>query len=305
MNSETKILSSEDLKSLWDGLEKNYAIYMGNNLFPIYPILANIAKLKQNFQSSENINILELSTGAGDGLCYLVQMAKLNNKANKRINIYGTDLSPNMLKTTFEKLKQIDSVAIYCGEEKMNTEHSISIHLSEADNEKLPFQDNFFDVVLSSLSLHIVSSPNKMLSECSRVSKVGSLNAFSVWGKSESSIVFTIIGTYLQKHGINIGIYVPTRSQFHLGQDDKALKQLVIQNGYSQANLAHSFIPFDIVDPNDFDYVYISSAFKSTFEQMVEEKSKLIKDEIRSEIEKVLNSAEMIGLDTLLILARK
>jgi ubiquinone/menaquinone biosynthesis C-methylase UbiE len=304
MNNEIKIRTSEELKYFWNEFENLYTVYLENNTFPIYPIMTNLLKVKHLFRSSDDLNILELSVGTGEGLYYLTHTALLNNVTKKKINIYATDIAPNMVEGAFSKLKQINGIGLSYKDTKTE-QKDINIFLSEADNEKLPFEDNYFDLVLSNLSLHIVAHPDIMLKECLRVSKPGAWNSFSVWGRKEESLVFNIFDDTLHKIGIIDNSKTTTRSNFHLGQNDEELKKLVMSNGYSRVNLSHSFVPWDICGPTDYDFVYNSSSFKATLANMSPEKVAELKNEVYTVISGLLDKNELMGLDSLVILCKK
>ena len=67
------------------------------------------------------------------------------------------------------------------------------IYACRANNELLPFKDESFTAYLASLSLMIVDNPRKQLEETYRVLKPGSTAVFTIWGKREESLQFTII----------------------------------------------------------------------------------------------------------------
>jgi hypothetical protein len=92
MKSSLKAKTSEELKQYWDEFEEIYSNYMGINTFSVYPIMTNLVKIKEQFKSPKNLNILELSIGSGEGLYYLISIAKLYNITNKKITIHATDI---------------------------------------------------------------------------------------------------------------------------------------------------------------------------------------------------------------------
>lgn len=160
-----------------------------------------------------------------------------------------------------------------------------------------------FDIVFSNFSLHIVTHPQNMLKECSRVSKANSWNCFSVWGKKEQSLFFTILDDAFKKlypHETS-----NCRSNFHLGQDDEELKKFVLNNGYTRINLSHSFIPTNIIELTDYDYVYGSPSFRLIFAHMSSDKIAEYKNEVYKQISEILERNELIGLDSLVILCKK
>lgn len=104
--------------------------------------------------------ILETACGSGHGLKMLLKIASQSR-------VVGTDLTEGMLEIARGHLGD-------------------NVNLQIADNEDLKFEDNSFSHYISSLSLHIVPNPAKMLSEAYRVLKPGGQLAVSVVGEGSS-----------------------------------------------------------------------------------------------------------------------
>lgn len=89
--------------------------------------------------------ILDLGCGTGSMLAMMI-------KENKGIKAYGLDISENMLEKAAEMLGE-------------------SAQLSAGDAENLPWQDNFFDLILCNSSFHHYPEPLKVLADMRRVLK--------------------------------------------------------------------------------------------------------------------------------------
>lgn len=61
-----------------------------------------------------------------------------------------------------------------------------------------------FDTYFSSSTLHLVSNPQKMISEAYRILKKNGKAGFSVWGDSKISKFFTIVPETIKKFGFSI-----------------------------------------------------------------------------------------------------
>ena len=94
----------------------------------------------------EGLNVLEVGSGRGGGASYIARYHKPNK-------IYGIDLSPNAVKLSNESHKQ-DNLEFLVG-----------------DSENIPFENNFFDVVINVESSHCYPSIPKFINEVSRVLK--------------------------------------------------------------------------------------------------------------------------------------
>ena len=75
--------------------------------------------------------------------------------------------------------------------DKKIKEAKLTINLKEALSFKLPFADNYFDVVVSSLMLHHLSDDNKKktLQEIIRVLRPGGQFLIADWGKPDSVFI--------------------------------------------------------------------------------------------------------------------
>jgi SAM-dependent methyltransferase len=188
-----------------------------------------------------------------------------------------------MLEDSVEKLKPLNYIGLNFYGEQLLEPKDINVYLAEADNEKLPFEDNQFDIVISNLSLQLVTHPEIMLKESLRVTKKGCYNTFSVWGRKESTLIFTLMDDALK----TIGQYEEPkiRSNFHLGQNDEELIKLVLNSGYSKVNLCHSFIPFNFIEKDEHGCFYNQPNVKKTLTNMSDEKVV----EFRNEVNRIVS----------------
>lgn len=90
-------------------------------------------------------NILDVGCGTGE---------ILNILSKSNYNLYGIDISENMLKKAKTKLKN-------------------SAKLTVGDSEHLPYEDNKFDIIICNDSFHHYPNPLKALNEMKRVLKKG------------------------------------------------------------------------------------------------------------------------------------
>lgn len=104
-----------------------------------------------------------LDVGCGTGI---LTLKLLEHKAKK---VCGIDISENMVDVLKKKI----------GAEGYSQD---AAEILAADAEKLSYEDNFFDVVFSSMVLGMVPDPEKMIGETARVVKPGGIVALSTHG---------------------------------------------------------------------------------------------------------------------------
>ncbi|AXV37531.1 MAG: 2-heptaprenyl-1,4-naphthoquinone methyltransferase [Methanobacterium sp. BRmetb2] len=109
----------------------------------------------KNLAVKEGENVLEIGFGTGDALINLSQSVGDSGK------VYGIDISEGMLEVTKSKL------------EKEGLLERTRLVLGDAF--KLPFDDEFFDVLFMSFTLELFDTPEipELLAECKRVLKIG------------------------------------------------------------------------------------------------------------------------------------
>jgi len=291
-----KIFNSAELKIFWDSFEKLYSTRINYNFQSVFVNMCNIADL--HCDTGKN-NILELSIGPGTGLAYLYSI--LNKR---KVTIYGTDISTNMLNTSFNNLVNLNGINLNYGSNKVNNDKTdVLINLEECDNENLNiFENKKFDILLSNLSLHLVENPDLMLQESSRVLKDDGVACFAIWGRPENSLNFTIIPNTLKKFGIPLPY---ERSNFHISNIDK-LKDLVLINGFTKFNYCYTTVGLNIKTPDEFLFMIESPNFRSIFSKIEEKLKEEIIADILLELDKIINvNNQMISTEIIIIRCAK
>lgn len=107
-----------------------------------------------------------LDAGCGTGFC-----SRALKKKYKKANITGIDIAPGMI----EQAKQSDGLFRKMGFNK--------IEYQCADINKLPFANNYFDLVFSNLAVQWIMEPKLAFLELNRVLKPGGIIIFSSMGE--------------------------------------------------------------------------------------------------------------------------
>ncbi len=73
--------------------------------------------------------------------------------------------------------------------------------VSEGDAERMPYQDDQYDAVVSSFGMHHVPRPAMALAECRRVLVPGGVVGFTVWATPAENIAWKLIFDTIDRHG--------------------------------------------------------------------------------------------------------
>ena len=126
--------------------------------------------LKEQLQGVHGKKVLELASGSGSAVNFLPN-------DNQYI---GTDISPGLLKKAVKNFRNAGF---------KNAEFYV------VNAEALPFNDNYFDIVLCILSLNFFNDIEKVFNEIKRVSNKGANFICSVPVPERNSLQSTIRGT--------------------------------------------------------------------------------------------------------------
>ncbi|MGA1867864.1 MAG: class I SAM-dependent methyltransferase [bacterium] len=131
------------IKKYWDFRSKSF---LGDKSITIAHKWKSI--LKTLTDDSPGRYALDIGTGRGDFAIYLARLGFI---------VTGLDLSENMISHARENARM----------------HKLPIHFQTGDAEKLEFEDNTFDVIVSRNLLWTLPCPDKALNEWRRVMKPG------------------------------------------------------------------------------------------------------------------------------------
>jgi ubiquinone/menaquinone biosynthesis C-methylase UbiE len=307
-----KIPSTQELKLFWNTFQKDYTKIIEPNMQSLFVLLFNSSNILNPFNNknqNQNKNkkiILEPACGGGAGLEY---MCNELHKRNIEADIYGTDISNNMLDYTFNRLKNTDYINIDFIDKDYNNKKicnnaKINLYLKEADNENMPFEENKFDMIIANLSLHLVSNPDKMLKECKRLLKpqADSFAYFSIWGRHEYSLPYTVIANNLKKANIELP---NERSNFHLSKHEK-LRDLFERNGIKKFKIQTTFIPYNFTKGEDFLFM-LKNGFNidDIIKDCTEEKKKEIINNIVKDVDNAINGEGFFGAEAFILRSAK
>lgn len=152
-------------------------------------------------------------------------------------NVTGIDITPELLSLAIEeeKIAQVNDIV-----------------WKEGDAQNLPFEDESFDVVLSTFGHMFAPQPELVSKEMIRVTKKGGRIGFATW-PPELAIgsIFRVNAKYLSKNSNN------QSSPLLWGIPEIIKKSL---NGVSEINFERGTTIFPILSPNHF-WEYISTKY--------------------------------------------
>lgn len=155
---------------IFDKEAKNYDIWYTTPLGKFVDELETQA-IMELLQPKPGERILDVGCGTGN---YTIKLAK------KGCIVTGIDVSEEMLNVALNKCKELN----------------LQIELFQANAERIPFAENYFDSIVSVATFEFIMDPKQALEEMFRVVKcdgkivVGFINRESPWGELYSSDEF-------------------------------------------------------------------------------------------------------------------
>jgi len=164
----------------------------------------------------------------------------------------------------------------------MGSDISKKLFCIQADNEKLPYPDNSFDLYLSSLSLMLVNNYKNQISECYRVLQPGGKAGFTTFGRPENCNYATFIPEVLKDLGHDIE-KLPANHLFDTGnivQLEKDFRDI----GFTSVKLY--YIKNNILFENEIEQLEIllqSPVLKNLIDNLTEEEKQKFLEELNKQ----------------------
>lgn len=260
---------TEQLRQKWDNFADQYEKKFEKNSTVCYRILAPLLKLPTSSQ------ILEVGCGTGNSIPILKSIVP------DSVPITLSDFSPVFLS-------------------KLESKNFTNINFLQADNENLPFPDNSFDRFIANLSLQIVPSPDKMLSEAYRVLSPQGIAGFTVWGKASETNIFNILSKALQQ----AGFISEERSHFHLNNDAE-LRNRVKQAGFSKVFSIFSNVGVNVKSAEEYHSLFFDTPSMQALKKHSEDMYNNTLSTARNIVADLLNSGKSLTFEVLVVLAYK
>lgn len=191
----------------------------------------------------------------------------------------------------------------------------LGVHTAVDDAQVLSsIKTGLIDRLLATLCIHIVPDPHQALQAFLRVLKPGGVMCASVWGQPQQSSQFSLLPDAIEecrKRGLipaPAEPRLPKRSQFHLGQDDDALRQMLEKAGFEGVTSWHVFCvwPHCCDGAQAFVKSWLESQPLSPEVTGLTQEQRLHLEAVMVELaETVLASGQPIGCDIVCVCGRK
>ncbi|EGC32397.1 hypothetical protein DICPUDRAFT_38457 [Dictyostelium purpureum] len=287
MSTPTKIFSTEELEVKWDKFSKTFQFYNEPTTLPVSMLLmGNIGLTHPNNKIK---SIVEVACGAGASTELALFLKKNETK------FLACDLSQEMLALARDRLGM-----------KQNEDEikSKNFTLKQGDAEHLPIEDSSVDRYFANYCLHLVNDPDQMLRDSYRVLEKGGIAAFSVWGRSQNSNQFAIVGIVAKELGIQLADS-GARTPYHLGDTTK-LRKMALDAGFQRVQAGYTFFNQIISNGVDYANIFLSTPdAKVTLERIGAEKEAILRSKVAEYVDNLISNGEMIGLDIAYIVCFK
>jgi len=215
---------------------------------------------------SHNANILDVGCGTGYPLLEIAQRFGSSSTA------YGIDPW---------------SEALERAEFKKNAMNLQNVKLIEHNAEDLPFEDNFFDLVVSNNGVNNVEDPHKVFKECFRVSKTGAQFLFTVNLPGSMIEFYDVFEAVLKESALCDKIEEMKKHIIHKRKTVRVNVSMAEQAGFAVNDIATGQFLIRFCDAAAmFNHHFIKIAFLDSWKQLVPAQQM---DDIFSRIERRLN----------------
>jgi ubiquinone/menaquinone biosynthesis C-methylase UbiE len=244
-------MSAQDNQPDWDTIAEKFEIWI--------PHLAPVGeKLLQALDAQPGDIVLDVASGTGEPALTLAR------RMGSSLTLVGTDAAEGMVKVAQKKAQQ---------------ENLPHVHFECMPAEKLTFEDDMFDRVLSRFGVMLFENPLQGLKEMRRVMKPDGRFALAVWSMPEA--MPTMYWSYQAfKDKIPEEFHPPVARVTSLGAPG-ALENALQAAGFTEFSVeTHSFdYEFPTFDAF-WDAVEASDIMKMQFDALPEEQHRQIRDEV-------------------------
>lgn len=281
---------------VWNTFSQKY-----KDIFENFAIQSSVILYSQT--RAKNFNrICEVGVGCGQSARMFITSIMKQNAF-----YFASDLSDEMNKLFYEAhqesdiafnpkvklewIKDVDSIDVAKQVQDMGEDITRKLFVHQANNEKLPYPDESFDLYLSSLSLMLVDNYKNQIAESYRVLEKGGTAGFTVIGRPENCNYLTFIPDILKTLGHEIPLSM-SKPITHLS-DSESLEKDMREAGFSTVKTFHTKVNIAFEDEKEhLDLIIQAPVFKNILDDFSEDK----KEEFLAELNTKWN--EKFGPET-------
>jgi ubiquinone/menaquinone biosynthesis C-methylase UbiE len=251
---------------------------------------------------SDSVNIIECGCGSGGlGLEIFRLLASGEFRPEQPHRLCMVDLSESMTELARTRMAKLSGTCM-----------DIELELKVADATSLGslYADGSFDRYICNMTLHYAPDGDALLREAARLLARGGIAGFTVWGHEAESEAFTL----LPRVKVDLGLApVPTpgnpqpRSNFHMGEDDDAMRARVLAAGFEHCVVWHALSVVEAVSATAFVHRMTEGAYstKQELEQWTDSQRTAFLGRVWEEAQTRLQAGKPLGLDVCYIIATK
>ena len=162
-----------------------------------------------------------------------------------------------------------------------------NIEIINGKAENIPFQNDFFDLVISNNGLNNVENLEKALSECHRTMKKGSQIIFTFNLPETFSQFYTVFEKILEKNKLFITIDKLCEHIFIKRKTIEYMQDILEKSGFEDNQIIVNSFSYKFVDGTSFlNYYFVKMAFIDSWKLLIPEE---YIEKIFAEIEQELN----------------
>lgn len=137
--------------------------------------------------------------------------------------------------------------------------------------EKLPFENSFFDIIVSNNGINNVEDLNKTLSECSRVSKKGSQFLFTMNLDLSMKEFYDVLKDELEKENNKNAVENIKKHIYTKRRPLNEIKQLLIENSFKVNKISENEFYLRFADGSSmFNHSFIKNWFLDSWKKIIE-----------------------------------
>ena len=222
--------------------------------------------LLDTIRLQHGMNILDIGSGSG------FPMLEIAERAGASCMIYGIDPSDD---------------AILMINQKKEAKGMKNVQIVKGFAEKLPFEDNFFNLIVSNNGINNVEGPEKALKECFRVSSKGGQMVITVNIPETMIEFYHVFEETLRKHGMHEEIGKMKDHIFEKRKPVDYIKAQIEESGFTVKHGKLDSFKYRYVDGTAFfNHFLIRNYFMPSWVSIVPAVSQM---KIFNEIESNLN----------------